>query len=60
MAVSSSHRQVTGSVPDLVAQEQDAGSVGEIVKPLGTPRVNRRVLACRRGKLSLITPHLAR
>src|SRR5690606_13518533 len=58
LSVSSSHRHVTGSVPDLVRRNSTRAPSGETVKLLGTPRVKRRVLAWRRGKLSLLGPIL--
>src|SRR5690606_29699831 len=57
---SSSHRQVTGSVPLLVRRKSTRSPSGAIVKLRGTPRVNRLVLAYKRGKLSVMVPHPAR
>ena len=54
------HRQVTGSVPPRLRRNTTRSPSGEIVTPRGAPRVNRRVRACRRGKLSVTVDQSAR
>src|SRR6266568_5959316 len=58
-SVSSTHRQVTGSVPPLVRRNATRRPSGEMVNERGIPSVNRRVLAYWRGKLSVMVPILS-
>src|SRR5262249_43955577 len=56
--VSSTHRQVTGSSPPWLRRKATRPPSGEIWNERGTPRLNAWVLACCRGKLSVMAPIL--
>ena len=56
---SSTHRQFTGSSPPLLRRNATRSPAGVIWNERGRPRVKRRVLACWRGKLSVMAAHLA-
>ncbi len=57
---SSTHRQVTGSPPSRLRRNARRLPSGEIWNERGTPRLNWRVLACCRGKLSVMPMILPR
>ncbi len=52
--VSSTHRQVTGSLPPWLRRKATRLPSGEIWNERGAPRLNPWVLACCRGKLSVM------
>src|SRR5215472_17437533 len=54
VAASASHRQVTGSSPLPVRRNMTLPPSGDTRNARGPPRVNRRVRACCRGKLSVM------